>query len=92
MPSDGCIELRRNVTVIDVAEVSNLKGFFQRNAQEHIVEVAAFGAKNVKVVLRHPGGSPGLIARTCASSLISRLTVSYNNKSGEMFGLAATDF
>ena len=77
MPSDGCIELRRNFTAIDVAQVSNLEGFFQRNAQEHIVEVAAFGAKNVKVVLRHPGGSPRLIARACARSLISRLRVSY---------------
>jgi hypothetical protein len=72
LPRDGCIELRRHFVVIDVIEVSNPEGFFSRNPQEHIVEIAAFRAKDLKVVLRHPG-APRLIARGRARGLISRL-------------------
>jgi hypothetical protein len=57
------MELRGNFIVINVAEVPNVEGFFQRNSQKHIVEIAAFGAKDVKVVLRHIR-----LASTCSSA------------------------
>src|SRR6266849_52478 len=69
LPSDGCVKLRRNLAVINVAEISNFKGFFQRNSQKQIVKVAAFGAKYLKVVLRHLGGRSSSL-QDCAQAVL----------------------